>query len=174
MRHFDKTFWWDILIRHFDKTFWWDILMRRLNETFNYTFWWEILLRYFDETFWWQILMRHNDKTFWWDILMRHFDETFWWDILIRHMNCILRTLMTCNDLWWHLMIFDHLWYGDDVNGMALWHFWLSLVYFITVRPSLTFWVWRRRNAMGGRGGLKQWMTLDSVCWAAPGFAWVC
>ena len=62
--------------------------------------------------------IKHFDATFWWDIFMRHFDKTFLWDIFIRHIDDLWTTLMTSNDLL----------YGDDVNGMALWQFWLSLV----------------------------------------------
>ena len=82
MRHFDGTFWWDILMRHlmrrlirllmrhFDETFWCHILMRHL-------------LRHLKETCWLDILMKGFDGTFWCDILMKHFDDKFWWDILL-------------------------------------------------------------------------------------------
>ena len=83
-------------------------------------------MRHFDETSWWNILMRHFDETFWGgilkdilqDILMRHFNETLWWDILIafEELSCPVIT-------------YDDLWYGDDVNGIALRQFWLSLGY---------------------------------------------
>ena len=83
MRHFDETFWWDILMRHFGEKFWGDTLIRHFDETF----WRDILMRHYDETFWLDILIRHFDKTFWWDILMvqlmKHFDDKFWWDILM-------------------------------------------------------------------------------------------
>ena len=36
MRHFDKTFWREILMKHFDITFWWDLLMTHFNEIFLY------------------------------------------------------------------------------------------------------------------------------------------
>ena len=95
------TFWWDTwrdilmrhLTRHFDETFWWDIMMRHYNETLQWDIWIDIVIRHFDETFLWDTLMRHFDETFediWWDILMRnlmrYFDKTFWWDFLMRHL----------------------------------------------------------------------------------------
>ena len=52
---------------------------------------------------------------------MRHFDETLWWDIW-------WDILMEFEEIWWSVMTFHDLWYGDDVNGMALLQFWLSLV----------------------------------------------
>ena len=71
MRHFDATFWWNILKRHFDETFW------------------NVLTRHFDDTFIQDILMIHLDETFWWDILIRYFDETFLRDICWP-LNCEL------------------------------------------------------------------------------------
>ena len=82
--------------------------------------------------------MRHFDDTFWFvrdvlrDILryimIQHDDEKLWWDIL-----------MALEELWWPVMTFDDLWYGDNVNGMALWQFWLSLVILTINLISLIF-----------------------------------
>ena len=48
---------------------------------------------------------------------MGHIDETHWWEIV-----------MAFQKHWLPVMTFDDHWYDDDVNGMALCQFWLSLV----------------------------------------------
>ena len=135
MRHFDETFWWDILketlwwdilMRHFDEAFWWGILTRHFDETF----WRDILTRHFDEIFWRDILTRHFDETFWrdifmkhfafwWDILMRHFDETFWWNILI---ILLMRHLMRHFDekFWWLIFMIHFDGWKLDLNMSRL------------------------------------------------------
>ena len=112
MKHFYQTFWWDMGMRRVDETFWWDIVMRYFDEIFWWNILWDILLRHFDEIFWWDIVMRHMDETHWWDILMGHIDETF---------------VLVFYEFSGPVMSFKDLWYGDDVDGMALWQFWLSL-----------------------------------------------
>ena len=76
----------------------------------------------FDEQFWWYIfmrhLMRHSNETLCWDIIMKPFYETYWSEIW-----------MAFDELWWPVMTFYYVWFGDDVNGMVLWQFLLSLVW---------------------------------------------
>ena len=161
MRHFDVTFWWEILMRQFDESYWWDILKNNFDEKFkwdvlmrrfNETFLWDVLMRYFDETFGWdiymrpfgEVFMRHFDQTFWWELILyiliiylhetfsyQHFDDTFCRDTSMRHIDetpcCEIS--IAFEKLWLPVMTFDNLWYGDDVHGMALWQFWLSLVF---------------------------------------------
>ena len=52
---------------------------------------------------------------------MKLIDVTHWW-------NTLMRNLYGHWKLWWPVLAFQDLWYGEDVNGMALWQFWLSLV----------------------------------------------
>ena len=49
---------------------------------------------------------------------------------------------MTVDDLWWPVMTFDDLWYGDDANGIALWQFWTVSCYYYTKCFHKGVWHW--------------------------------
>ena len=77
-------------MRHFDESFWWDILMRHL-------------MRYYYETFWIYILIRHFDDMLWWDILMTWYCWKFVNNmsrLIMQLLNCTTGLLNLTQRVW--------------------------------------------------------------------------